>query len=146
MHVKNRRSLLFIFLCSTLLLGINEASAFTSMGRQIETFCSDNGHTLLPAYANDTCDAACHDNNQGQSAYDSGNLEFFCPPVIVQEPTCTDADNDGYYTEGNECGTPVDFNDNSTVAYQACRYLVKDFGTSESPKSTRQRDSRYAPT
>ncbi|MCU7916161.1 MAG: hypothetical protein KZQ65_09755, partial [Candidatus Thiodiazotropha sp. (ex Gloverina cf. vestifex)] len=30
--------------------------------------------------------------------------------------------------------------------YQACRYLVKDFGTSESPKSTRQRDSRYAPT
>ncbi|MCU7916254.1 MAG: LysR family transcriptional regulator, partial [Candidatus Thiodiazotropha sp. (ex Gloverina cf. vestifex)] len=29
---------------------------------------------------------------------------------------------------------------------QACRYLVKDFGTSESPKSTRQRDSRYAPT
>ncbi|MCU7914532.1 MAG: hypothetical protein KZQ65_01185, partial [Candidatus Thiodiazotropha sp. (ex Gloverina cf. vestifex)] len=29
---------------------------------------------------------------------------------------------------------------------QACRYLVKDFGTSEPPKSTRQRDSRYAPT
>ncbi|MCU7915423.1 MAG: hypothetical protein KZQ65_05830, partial [Candidatus Thiodiazotropha sp. (ex Gloverina cf. vestifex)] len=29
---------------------------------------------------------------------------------------------------------------------QACRYLMKDFGTSESPKSTRQRDSRYAPT
>ncbi|MCU7916453.1 MAG: hypothetical protein KZQ65_11320 [Candidatus Thiodiazotropha sp. (ex Gloverina cf. vestifex)] len=29
---------------------------------------------------------------------------------------------------------------------QACRYLVKDFGTSESPKSTRQRDSHYAPT
>ncbi|MCU7916708.1 MAG: hypothetical protein KZQ65_12715, partial [Candidatus Thiodiazotropha sp. (ex Gloverina cf. vestifex)] len=32
------------------------------------------------------------------------------------------------------------------LAAQACRYLVKDFGTSESPKSTRQRDSRYAPT
>ncbi|MCU7916282.1 MAG: NAD(P)/FAD-dependent oxidoreductase, partial [Candidatus Thiodiazotropha sp. (ex Gloverina cf. vestifex)] len=32
------------------------------------------------------------------------------------------------------------------VEDQACRYLVKDFGTSESPKSTRQRDSRYAPT
>ncbi|MEW7978250.1 MAG: hypothetical protein AB2813_15560 [Candidatus Sedimenticola endophacoides] len=26
-----------------------------------------------------------------------------------------------------------------------CRYLVKDFGTSQSPKSTRQRDSRYCP-
>ncbi|MCU7916395.1 MAG: hypothetical protein KZQ65_11010, partial [Candidatus Thiodiazotropha sp. (ex Gloverina cf. vestifex)] len=32
------------------------------------------------------------------------------------------------------------------TSIQACRYLVKDFGTSESPKSTRQRDSRYAPT
>ncbi|MFC1348653.1 MAG: hypothetical protein G8D59_13645, partial [gamma proteobacterium symbiont of Phacoides pectinatus] len=26
-----------------------------------------------------------------------------------------------------------------------CRYLVKDFGTSQSPKSTHQRDSRYCP-
>ncbi|MEW7978959.1 MAG: hypothetical protein AB2813_03930, partial [Candidatus Sedimenticola endophacoides] len=30
-------------------------------------------------------------------------------------------------------------------AQQECRYLVKDFGTSQSPKSTRQRDSRYCP-
>ncbi|MEW7977905.1 MAG: hypothetical protein AB2814_10935 [Candidatus Sedimenticola endophacoides] len=30
-------------------------------------------------------------------------------------------------------------------AGQECRYLVKDFGTSQSPKSTRQRDSRYCP-
>ncbi|MFC1338071.1 MAG: hypothetical protein G8D28_02690, partial [gamma proteobacterium symbiont of Phacoides pectinatus] len=28
---------------------------------------------------------------------------------------------------------------------QVCRYLVKDFGTSQSPKSTRQRDCRYCP-
>ncbi|MEW7978045.1 MAG: hypothetical protein AB2814_11695, partial [Candidatus Sedimenticola endophacoides] len=28
---------------------------------------------------------------------------------------------------------------------QECRYLVKDFGTSQSPKSTRQRNSRYCP-
>ncbi|MEW8020280.1 MAG: helix-turn-helix domain-containing protein, partial [Candidatus Sedimenticola endophacoides] len=28
---------------------------------------------------------------------------------------------------------------------QVCRYLVKDFGTSQPPKSTRQRDSRYCP-
>ena len=28
---------------------------------------------------------------------------------------------------------------------QVCRYLVKDFGTSKSPKSTRQRGSHYAP-
>ncbi|MEW7979370.1 MAG: hypothetical protein AB2813_06070 [Candidatus Sedimenticola endophacoides] len=31
------------------------------------------------------------------------------------------------------------------VSEQECRYLVKDFGTSQSPKSTRQRDSRYCP-
>ncbi|MEW8019873.1 MAG: hypothetical protein AB2811_03780, partial [Candidatus Sedimenticola endophacoides] len=30
-------------------------------------------------------------------------------------------------------------------SWQVCRYLVKDFGTSQSPKSTRQRDSRYCP-
>ncbi|MEW7977944.1 MAG: response regulator transcription factor [Candidatus Sedimenticola endophacoides] len=32
-----------------------------------------------------------------------------------------------------------------TLKSQECRYLVKDFGTSQSPKSTRQRDSRYCP-
>ncbi|MEW7976089.1 MAG: hypothetical protein AB2814_01125 [Candidatus Sedimenticola endophacoides] len=32
-----------------------------------------------------------------------------------------------------------------TAMEQECRYLVKDFGTSQSPKSTRQRDSRYCP-
>ncbi|MEW8075810.1 MAG: hypothetical protein AB2815_08590 [Candidatus Sedimenticola endophacoides] len=31
------------------------------------------------------------------------------------------------------------------MPFQECRYLVKDFGTSQSPKSTRQRDSRYCP-
>ncbi|MEW7976010.1 MAG: hypothetical protein AB2814_00690, partial [Candidatus Sedimenticola endophacoides] len=31
------------------------------------------------------------------------------------------------------------------LARQECRYLVKDFGTSQSPKSTRQRDSSYCP-
>ncbi|WP_419598621.1 hypothetical protein, partial [Thiolapillus sp.] len=29
--------------------------------------------------------------------------------------------------------------------HQACRYLVIDFGTSKSPKSTRQRDNHYCP-
>ena len=31
------------------------------------------------------------------------------------------------------------------IAAQACRYLVIDFGTSKSPKSTRQRDNHYCP-
>ena len=34
----------------------------------------------------------------------------------------------------------------SSPFVQECRYLVKDFGTSQSPKSTRLRDNRYAPT
>ncbi|MFC1357174.1 MAG: hypothetical protein G8D58_11165, partial [gamma proteobacterium symbiont of Phacoides pectinatus] len=33
----------------------------------------------------------------------------------------------------------------TSATSQVCRYLVKDFGTSQSPKSTRQRDSRYCP-
>ncbi|PUD97901.1 MAG: hypothetical protein C3L26_14345 [Candidatus Sedimenticola endophacoides] len=33
----------------------------------------------------------------------------------------------------------------NAMRQQECRYLVKDFGTSQSPKSTRQRDSRYCP-
>ncbi|WP_419635098.1 hypothetical protein [Thiolapillus sp.] len=32
-----------------------------------------------------------------------------------------------------------------TAIDQACRYLVIDFGTSKSPKSTRQRDNHYCP-
>ncbi|MEW7982802.1 MAG: hypothetical protein AB2812_08425 [Candidatus Sedimenticola endophacoides] len=35
--------------------------------------------------------------------------------------------------------------ENTRESHQVCRYLVKDFGTSQSPKSTRQRDSRYCP-
>ncbi|WP_419592927.1 hypothetical protein, partial [Thiolapillus sp.] len=31
------------------------------------------------------------------------------------------------------------------MSLQACRYLVIDFGTSKSPKSTRQRDNHYCP-
>ncbi|MEW7983668.1 MAG: hypothetical protein AB2812_13090 [Candidatus Sedimenticola endophacoides] len=39
-------------------------------------------------------------------------------------------------------GEPLDL---QALRSQVCRYLVKDFGTSQSPKSTRQRDSRYCP-
>ncbi|MEW8044206.1 MAG: hypothetical protein G8D28_07815, partial [gamma proteobacterium symbiont of Phacoides pectinatus] len=43
-------------------------------------------------------------------------------------------------------GHPFDrLADHRRKVEQVCRYLVKDFGTSQSPKSTRQRDSRYCP-
>ncbi len=32
-----------------------------------------------------------------------------------------------------------------SIYCQACRYLVIDFGTSKSPKSTHQRDNHYCP-
>ncbi|MEW7980121.1 MAG: hypothetical protein G8D28_05185 [gamma proteobacterium symbiont of Phacoides pectinatus] len=39
----------------------------------------------------------------------------------------------------------IDHHQTDAGTEQVCRYLVKDFGTSQSPKSTRQRDSRYCP-
>ena len=113
--VQQRLPLLYVFI--TLFLVINDASAFTSMGRQIESFCADNGYPLLPEYANDTCDAACHRNGQGEAAFNSGNLTYFCPEPIATGPTCTDADNDQYFAEGDVCGTPADFNDNNANAF-----------------------------
>jgi len=117
MWVKLKQRLPLLYVCITLLLGVNEASAFTSMGRQIESYCSSNGYPLLPAYENDTCDAACHRNSQGQSAYDRGDFEYFCPQPVVAGPVCTDADNDSFFAEGDICGTPADFNDNNAKAF-----------------------------
>ncbi|MDJ0807129.1 MAG: MopE-related protein [Gammaproteobacteria bacterium] len=87
------------------------------MGNKIVTQCDLLGYPLLSEYADDTCDAACHRNSQGQDAYSSGNWEYFCPEPIAQGPICTDADNDGFYQEGMDCGTPVDFDDNNPNAF-----------------------------
>jgi hypothetical protein len=112
-----KRSLKFIFLSTSLLFCANEAFAFSSYANKIASYCDSNGQSLLTEYANDTCDAACHNNSSGKSAYNSGNYDYFCPPVVAVEPTCTDADGDGYYAEGADCGTPADFNDNASNAY-----------------------------
>ncbi len=117
MKIILRKGIPLLCLSATMLLGINQASAFTSMGNTIVTQCDVLGFALIPEYANDTCDAACHNNSQGRSAYNSENWEYFCPEPIAQGPTCTDADSDGYYAEGSDCGTLADFNDNSASAY-----------------------------
>lgn len=111
------RQTTLLCVCTTTLLGINEAVAFPSYGQAIETFCADNNYPLLSEYANDTCDAACHRNSAGQTAYDQGDLTYFCPEPIATGPICTDADNDGFYAEGIDCGTLADFNDNNAAAY-----------------------------
>ena len=116
MKIKLRQGVPLVSVCTIMLLGMSEAFAFTSLGRQIDSECASLGYPLLAEYARDTCDAACHNNSQGESAFNSGNWEYFCPEPIVQGPTCTDADNDGFFAEGGVCG-PSDFNDNDARAF-----------------------------
>ncbi|MEW7978051.1 MAG: hypothetical protein AB2814_11730 [Candidatus Sedimenticola endophacoides] len=54
---------------------------------------------------------------------------------------CGDRHGHGRLAPGNFAGPDMKIDKQE----QECRYLVKDFGTSQSPKSTRQRDSRYCP-
>ena len=111
-----RKGIPLLCLCTSLLLGATQASAYSYMTRDIESFCESNNFPLLSEYASNSC-SACHDSNQAQNAYDSGNLEYFCPEPIAEGPTCTDADDDGFYAEGIDCGTAADFNDNNASAY-----------------------------
>ncbi len=113
----NKRALALLVVSGALLMGVQEASAFSSYARTITSFCSSNGYDLLPEYEADTCDAACHKNASGQAAYDKGDYEYFCPAPVDNSPTCTDADGDGFYAEGDVCGTLADFNDNNEAAY-----------------------------
>jgi hypothetical protein len=105
------------------LLGLNTSHAFPSRATTITSYCASNGYALLPEYEADTCDAACHNNTAGVTAFDSGNYDYFCPATVA---TCTDADNDGYFAEGGECGTAVDFNDNSADAYPGAAEVCTD--------------------
>lgn len=108
----SKRALSLLILSSPLLLGINEASARSAYVNTVATYCNSRGYDLLPAYASDNC-SYCHGH---KSEYTSGNYEHFCPapaPVLI----CTDADGDGYFKEGNDCGTLADFNDSNNAAY-----------------------------
>ncbi|MEW8693078.1 MAG: putative metal-binding motif-containing protein [Candidatus Thiodiazotropha endolucinida] len=111
----NKKRLTILTLGAFLLTGVHGANAFSSMTRTITDYCSNNGNDLLPAYAADSC-AACHDDNQAKAAYDAGDYGFFCPTIVVT-PTCTDGDEDGYFVEGESCGTLADFNDDSAAAH-----------------------------
>jgi len=112
-----KRALALLVLSGSLLTGMQEVNAFSSYARTITTYCSNNGYALLPEYEADTCDAACHNNASGVTAYDAGSYEYFCPAPLVEAPTCTDADGDGFYAEGDVCGTLPDFDDTNMAAY-----------------------------
>ncbi len=98
----------------SLLATANQVNAFSSYANDITSTCSAMGYELTSAYATDSC-AACHGDSQAKSAYNAGNYDYFCTPPVVA--VCTDTDGDGYYAEGESCGTLADFNDNSAAAY-----------------------------
>ncbi len=108
-----RRALPLLILSSPLLFGINEASARSAYVNDVATYCNSRAYDFLPAYASDNC-SYCHGH---KSEYTSGNYEYFCPAPVVISPVCTDGDGDGYFKEGDVCGTLADFNDNSSAAY-----------------------------
>ena len=89
-------------------ISANTASAFGSIGDDVETICANAGNPIEPLQC-----TSCHDDGDGGSGDGktaaSGDIatiiDFFCPdPVVIPpEPTCTDNDGDGYDLEGN-CG------------------------------------------
>jgi hypothetical protein len=109
----SKRTLSLLILSSPLLFGVNEASALSSYVNTVATYCNSRGYDLLPDYAGNTC-SYCHGH---KNEYTSGNYEYFCPAPVVVSPVCTDADHDGYFKEGDICGTLADFNDNNDAAY-----------------------------
>jgi hypothetical protein len=109
----NKQTLSLLVLGSPLLFGINDVAAFSSFGDNVASYCNSRGYDFTAAFASDSC-STCHSN---KNEYTSGNYEYFCPPPAVVAPVCTDADNDGYFKEGDTCGTRADFNDNNSAAY-----------------------------
>jgi len=126
MMCNNKRALALLALSGSLLMGVQDANAYSAYARTITSYCSSNGYTLLPVYEADTCDAACHNNSSGQTAYDGGDYEYFCPAPVVEPTLCTDADGDGFYAEGEVCGTLPDFDDNNLAAYPGAQEVCTD--------------------
>lgn len=86
--------------------GAATAFGFGSVGNQVNANCPTQPYT-------GDC-ALCHvanraTNTPAKAASAAGNWAFFCP-TTPPAPTCTDADNDGVFLEGGDCG-PRDCND-----------------------------------
>lgn len=121
-------------LAGTLLaaFGTTGAMAFGSFGGQVDQACANLGNPLADQFQprmNNNC-FACHDNGNGgsgagKSAFRQGNFEFFCPPLVPPAPTCTDADGDGFFAEGGQCG-PMDPNDNDPSVFPGAPEICND--------------------
>ncbi|MES9993284.1 MAG: putative metal-binding motif-containing protein [Candidatus Thiodiazotropha sp.] len=110
-----KKSSTIVMLGAFALMTMHEANAFPPMESDIIDKCNGLGYDLLPAYEMGNSCNSCHDDDQAKRAYDAGNYEYFCPAPVTN--TCTDADGDGYYAEGEICGTATDFDDDNAAAY-----------------------------
>ena len=111
----NIRKRLLLTLSVTTVVGTNNVLAFSGAPGDIDQACAGLGYSLVRVDEAHNC-STCHGSSQAKSAYLSGNWEYFCP-APAPEPICTDADNDGFFVEGSNCGTQADFNDNDARAY-----------------------------
>ena len=136
MKIKIRRGLPLLFMSAGMLLGTNPAMAFGSVGNTVEGICASAGNSISPEFnANLSADCfACHNDGDGGSGAgrtaargsDATIIDFFCPEQIVERPTCTDADGDGFFAEGADCGTLADFNDNNPDAFPGADEICTD--------------------
>ncbi|MES9970254.1 MAG: putative metal-binding motif-containing protein [Candidatus Thiodiazotropha sp.] len=119
----NRR-LTFMMLGAFMLTGVSEVNAWGYMEADIIQGCNDLGYDLLSEYQAESC-TTCHNDNAAKVAYSNANYEYFCPAPEMTS-SCTDADQDGYFVEGDSCGTLADFNDNSSAAYPGASEVCTD--------------------
>ena len=105
--MKRNLTLIAAALFSVFLLSVEHGHAFSSIGNNVDSFCSPRGVTPFGG----TC-TLCHipspftiTNPVNFDAALNGDFDQFCPL-----PACTDSDGDGYAVEGGGCG-PVDCND-----------------------------------
>jgi len=114
---KRSARIVFVFLAlAASLVVVGSASAEFPFGQNVDNFCAQtkpfNGDCTL-----------CHvpgdfkASTEAKTMYKDNKLCFFCgsEPQCNQGPTCTDADNDGYYLEGQDCGTMADCDDNNAA-------------------------------
>ncbi|PNU20139.1 hypothetical protein C2E25_08795 [Geothermobacter hydrogeniphilus] len=98
------------------LVWAGSALAFSSFGKDVNTFCSQT-----QPFTGDC--TLCHttgsksDPTPAKSAYKANDLCFFCgsEPQCNTGPTCTDLDKDGFYVEGQACGTMADCDDSNAA-------------------------------
>jgi hypothetical protein len=117
------KQLTYLALGISLITGSQVASAFSSYTTNITNYCNEMGYDLTSDYQSDSC-SACHSDDQAKNAYSSGDYEFFCP--APQPTVCTDNDEDGYFAEGEVCGTAADFDDNEPAAYPGATEICDD--------------------